>query len=171
MDETGHTFRARVRTTWAPVGRPPVLKRVSQRREISSIIAVTPDGRLAAWHVRGAAHGCDVVRALKHFQHVLDRRLLIVWDRGTAHRAACVRAYVAASGRELHVQWLPAYAPELNPEEQANGVLKARMANALPDSVNALKGLACRGIRYLQRHPTLVRHFFVHAGLHVNSPA
>ncbi len=34
LDETGHTFRARVGTTWAPVGRPPVLRRVSTRREV-----------------------------------------------------------------------------------------------------------------------------------------
>ncbi|MDR7434569.1 MAG: hypothetical protein QN189_05510 [Armatimonadota bacterium] len=31
MDETGYTFRARFGTTWAPIGHPPVLRRVSQR--------------------------------------------------------------------------------------------------------------------------------------------
>src|SRR5690348_17298510 len=35
VDETGHTFLARLGTTWAPRGRPPVLRRVSQRRELS----------------------------------------------------------------------------------------------------------------------------------------
>src|SRR5215204_1632421 len=33
VDETGHSFLARLGTTWAPVGRPPVLRRVSKRRE------------------------------------------------------------------------------------------------------------------------------------------
>src|SRR5205823_2813892 len=45
LDELGHTFRARVGTTRAPVGRPPVLRRVSQRREVSSLAAlVAPPG-------------------------------------------------------------------------------------------------------------------------------
>ncbi|MEJ7812981.1 MAG: hypothetical protein WKG32_21380 [Gemmatimonadaceae bacterium] len=34
---------------------------------------------------------------------------------------------------------LPLYAPDLNPEEQTNGVTKCLMANALPDSVAELK--------------------------------
>src|SRR5438045_1218059 len=37
VDETGHTFRARLGTTWAPIGQPPILRRMSQRREVSSI--------------------------------------------------------------------------------------------------------------------------------------
>src|SRR5437016_1912891 len=61
LDETGHTFRSLVGTTWAPRGRPPVLKRVSQRREVSSVVAlVAPlDGpaRLYARHFCGSIHG------------------------------------------------------------------------------------------------------------------
>ena len=46
VDETGHSFRIRPATTWARRGLPPVLRRVSKRREVSSIVAITPDGRL-----------------------------------------------------------------------------------------------------------------------------
>lgn len=66
----------------------------------------------------------------------------------------------------MRLPWsLPPYAPELNPEEQANAIIKRRMANALPASIDELHCWACRGIRYLQRHPRLVQHFFHHAGL------
>ena len=51
-DETGHSFRARPGTTWARRGLTPVLRRVSKRREVSSIVAITPDGRLYARHFR-----------------------------------------------------------------------------------------------------------------------
>src|SRR5437762_5178190 len=64
IDETGHTFLARLSTTWAPVGQPPLLRRVSQRRELSSIVAlVAPVGRparLYARHFRGSIHGAQV---------------------------------------------------------------------------------------------------------------
>ena len=159
-----------MRTTWAPAGRPPVLRRVSKRREVSSIIAVTPAGRIAARHVLGTVHGPDVIRALQHFRHVFGRPLLVVWDRSNTHRDHRVRAYIAAHPMDYAAWPLPPYAPELNPEEQANGVIKSRMANALPNSVAELKSLACRSIRYLQRHPSLVTNFFRHAGLHVKQP-
>lgn len=159
-----------MRTTWAPAGRPPVLRRVSKRREVSSIIAVTPAGRIAARHVLATVHGPDVIRALRHFRHVFGRPLLVVWDRSNTHRDHRVQAFVAAHAADYATWSLPPYAPDLNPEEQANGVIKSRTANALPDSVAELKALACRSIRYLQRHPQLVRNFFRHAGLHVKQP-
>ena len=62
-----------MRTTWAPAGRPPVIRRVSKRREVSSVIAVTPSGRIAARHVIGTVKGPDVIRALQHFRRVLGR--------------------------------------------------------------------------------------------------
>ena len=167
MDETGHTFRARVEPTWAPRGRTPVVRRLSKRREVSSVVAVTPGGRLYAWHVAGSVHGADVVRALKHFRAWIGTPLLVVWDRLNAHRGPEVRQLLAARPRDFAAVHLPAYAPELNPEEQANAVLKRRMANAVPGSVGELLAHVRRGIRYLQHRPSMVRRFFRHAGLTV----
>lgn len=144
---------------------------MSRRREVSSIIAITASGRITARHRIGTVHGPDVIRALQHFRHVFGQPLPLVWDRSNTHRDRRVQAFIAAHPADYATWALPLYAPELNPEEQANGVIKSRMANALPDSIAELKAWACRGIRYLQRHPDLVRHFFDHAGLHVNQPS
>jgi transposase len=165
VDETGHTFRTRVEPTWGLRGRTPVIHRLSRRREVSSIIAVTPTGQLSAWHVTGSVRGTDVVRALRHFRAWIGTPLLIVWDRLNAHRGPEVRHLLASAPCDFAVAYLPAYAPELNPEEQANAVLKRRLANALPGSVAELLDHVRRGIRYLQHRPTMVRHFFQHAGL------
>jgi transposase len=143
---------------------------VSRRREVSSVIAVTPTGRIAARHVVGPVHGPDVVRALQHFRHVFRHPLLVVWGRSNTHRDRRVQAFVAAHPADYAAWFLPPYAPELNPEEQANGVIKSRMANALPASIAELHALARRSIRYLQRHPGLVANFFRHAGLPVKQP-
>ena len=74
---------------------------------------------------------------------------------------------MAAHTRDYAVAYLPAYAPELNPEEQANAWVKRRMANALPASITELAALARTSFRLLQHRPTLIRHFFQHAGLYV----
>ena len=78
---------------------------------------------------------------------------LVVWDRLNAHRAA---VFLATHPRNFAVAYLPAYAPELNPEEQSNACVKRAMANALLDSVNDLHRLARREFRRLQYRPELI---------------
>jgi transposase len=138
---------------------------VSQRREISSIVGITPDGRLAARHFRGAIDSVKVIWAVRHFQRRFGRRLLLVWDRLTAHRAAATQQFLAAQVPAVAAAYLPAYAPELNPEEQCNAWVKRALANALPTSVDDLAALARRGFRRLQRQPAMIVTFFHHAGL------
>jgi transposase len=79
-----------------------------------------------------------------------------------------LQAFLATHRTNSRVTVLPPYAPDLNPEEQCNAVVKRALANALPRSVEELRGLARRALRRLQRHPAMIRHFFHHAGLHVN---
>lgn len=127
---------------------------------------MTPRGRLAACHVRGSVHAPDVIRTLKHCRRRFGR-LLIVWDRLNTHRDQRVKAFIAAHPKDFLTHELPPYAPQLNPEEQANALIKARTANALPATVEELRDDARRAVRYLQRHPEMVRGFFRHAGLYV----
>jgi len=135
LDETGHSFRQRPGTTWARRGATPLLRRVSKRREVSSIVAVTPDGRLYARHVRGSVSSPTVILALRYFRRQIGTPLLVVWDRLNAHRARRTAAFLAAHPRDFAVAYLPAYAPELNPEEPCNACVKRAMENALPNSV------------------------------------
>ena len=80
-DETGHSFRARPGTTWARRGLTPLLRRVSKRREVSSVVAITPDGRLYARHFRTSVTSGTVITALRSFRRQIGTPLLVVWDR------------------------------------------------------------------------------------------
>jgi transposase len=173
VDETGHTFRARLGRTWARRGRPPVLRRLSQRREVSSIVAlVAPlDGpaRLYARHFGGSIHAEQVVTALRYFRRQIGRPLLVVWDRLNAHRGKLVHALVAAHPNDYRLEWLPPYAPELNPEELCNGAVKRELLNALPASAAELRHQARGAFIRLGRRSTTLRGFFAHAGLSVTT--
>jgi transposase len=167
----GHTFQARFGTTWAPTGRRPVLRRLSQRREVSSSVALQAplDGpaRLYARHFRGSMHGEQVIAALRYFRRQIGRPLLVIWDRLQAHRARPVQDFQAARPADYHVEWLPFYAPELNPKELCTGWVKRDLQNAVPASVDELHHFACRSFRRLGRHADLLLGFFRHAGLSV----
>ncbi len=130
-------------------------------------MGITPDGRLAARHVHGAITSPVVIATLRHLRRRFGPRLLIVWDRLNAHRAQATQRFLAAHKEQLAVAFLPAYAPELNPEEQCNAWVKRDRQNALPATVDELANLARRSFRRLQRHPTKIVNFFRHAGLNV----
>jgi len=172
LDEVGHTFRAPVGTTWAPTGQPPVLRRLSGRREVSSLGAlVTPLGgpaRLYARHFIGSIHGEQVIVALRYFRRRIGRPLVIVWDRLSAHQAKPVRDFLARHPADFQIEWLPPYAPDLNPEELCNGAVKGELLNAQPDSVADLRRDARRGFRRLGRRTLELHSFFRHVGLSVN---
>jgi transposase len=131
VDETGHTLRARFGTTWARRGRPPVLRRLSQRRAVSSSVAlVAPRERPArryARHFGGSIHGQQVVTALRYFRRRIGQPLIVVWDRLHAQRAKLVQAFVAAHPTDYRLEWLPSYAPELNPGELCHGAVKREL--------------------------------------------
>jgi hypothetical protein len=101
-----------------------VLRRVSKRRAVSSVVAVTPDGRLSARHFRTSIASRCVILALRDFRRKIGMPLLVVWDRLNAHRSRATAAFIAAHAPDFAVADLPAYAPELNPEEQCNACVK-----------------------------------------------
>jgi transposase len=167
VDETGFSFRAKTGTTWAPIGRTPILQRVSQRRALSTVIGLTLSGRIYKRHFAHAICGDDMVLTLRHFQRHIPGPLIIIWDRLNAHRATVVKEYLGAHP-EIEVHWLPPYAPDLNPEEGCHGNVKQHLRNALPCGVSDLRAGVDRGFARLRRRPDLILGFFRHAGLNVN---
>ncbi|UVF18486.1 transposase [Microvirga terrae] len=83
-------------TTWARRGLTSGLRRLSKRREVSSIVAFTLDGRLYARHVRTSVTSPTMISALRYFRRKIGTPLLVVWDRLNAHRSQVTTAFIAA---------------------------------------------------------------------------
>lgn len=164
MDEVGFSFLDKIATTWAPEGETPLLRRVSERRALSTVVALTTSGRLLKRHFDHAVRGPDILVALRHFRRHLPGPLIIVWDRLSAHRDRQVQQWIAADP-QLCVEWLPSYAPDLNPEEGCNDNIKSHLRNATPESVEQLRQQVNRGFARLRKRPDLLQAFFRHAGL------
>jgi DDE superfamily endonuclease len=106
IEETGFSFRAKTGATWAPRGHTPILRRVSKRRELSTVIALTLSGKIDKRHFEHAIGATDILIALKHFQRFIARPMSVIWDRLNAPRAVIVQDYVAAHPG-IAVEWLP----------------------------------------------------------------
>ena len=167
VDETGFSFQAKTATTWAPIGQTPILRRLSKRRELSTVVGLTLSGKIYKRHFEQAIGGAEMVVTLQHFQRHIPGPMLIIWDRLNAHRSLVVKEYLAAHP-EIDVEWLPPYAPDLNPEEGCHGNVKQYLRNATPMTTNELRIQVNRGFARLRHRPDLILGFFRHAGLDVN---
>ena len=73
----------------------------------------------------GPLRAPQVIAFLRSMRHHLRGPVLLVWDRLSAHRARLTRDWIASQRHWLRVEWLPGYAPELNPVENLWAWLKS----------------------------------------------
>jgi transposase len=172
LDESGFMLSPTVRRTLAPRGRTPVLACWDRRDRLSAISCLTfsPKRHRPGLYFRllppnANAHGEDVVAFLKDLHWSLPR-LTIVWDRSPIHsRSAAVKAYLAAHP-DIVVEDLPAYAPDLNPDELVWCWAKyGRLCDYAAADVAALGAAVESELKQLRRHRDLLREFLNHTGL------
>ena len=165
FDEFGFSFQEPFARTWAPRGQRPILHRVEyERRGLSTAVALTLSGKIYKRHFAGSMKSAQVVEILKHLQRHLPGPLVLIWDRASIHKSRETQTYLDAHP-EIRTERLPAYAPELNPEELCHGNVKAHLKNATPETVSEIRTLLDRGFARLRRRPDLLYNFIRHAGL------
>jgi transposase len=99
-------------------------------------------------------------------RHFRGQRVVLLWDGLGAHKSHRMTTYLAAQHQWLHVEPLPAYAPDLNPVELLWGNLKAReLANLCPADVLTLRRPIRSGCARVRSRPHLAFAFLKHAGL------
>lgn len=133
-----------------------------------SAITVSPQRRRLALYFDMCDHNIradDFECFVAHLLRRVGRRIILVIDRWQVHRSAA-RRLIERFPSPVRVEWLPPYAPDLNPDEQLWRHTKyAELANYIPDDVKALGRAVRRSIRRTGRQQPLLRSFFEHAKL------
>jgi len=108
----------------------------------------------------------QVIEFLAHLLRHLPGKLLIVWDGLRSHRSHLVWDFVRQQRGRLWPEFLPAYAPELNPVEYLWARWKQHeLPNLCPDTYRELSYHARLALRWMPRRPTLVCAFWKQAEL------
>jgi len=105
----------------------------------------------------------EVEAFLRQVQRSLGRQLSVVMDRWAAHRKAAKGLF---GDERFWIEYLPPYAPDLNPVEQVwNHTKYADLANYIPDDVLDLE--LEESLDNTRSSPTLLRSFFHAAELDI----
>ena len=178
LDEAGFMLTPTVRRTLAPCGQTPILSAMQRHDRISVISCV-------ALGVRGKrqqqpelyfellpeglnATAEDIVAFLKDLRQEVPGPLTIVWDRHNIHsRARLVKQWLAGQ-KDVVLEDLPAYAPQLNPDEMVWAWLKyGRLANLAAADARELRDHVLTELEWAAFDRELLAGFFNHAHLGV----
>ncbi len=151
--------------TWAPKGQTPILQYHFNWKTLSAVAGIT------WWNFYfrlfpGSIRAPEVVIFLEHLLRHLPGRLLIVWDRLPAHRSRMVKEFIADQKGRIEMEYLPAYAPELNPVEYLWGYWKQHeLPNVCPKNYWELSEGARCTLRRMRRRPRLITACWKQASL------
>jgi transposase len=140
VGESGFYLLPAVARTWAPSGQTPVLRSKLTRDHLSVISGITGDGELLMQMYEQSISSHECVRFLKHLVRHLGK-VTVVWDGTPIHRSKVVQEYLRTEGRGLvHLERLPGYALEVNPDEGVWQYLKHV----------ELRNICCRSLEMLR---------------------
>jgi transposase len=165
VDEAGVRSDYHAGTTWAPVGRTPTVTATGARFGLNMISAISAQGALRFSVFAGtftAAGFLDFLHRLLHdAEHAGAGPVFVIVDGHPAHRARAVDNFVGSTDGALRLYRLPAYSPQLNPDEWVwNNVKADGVAPAAPKGLEQMKAVVIARLRRLQRLPHVVRGFF-----------
>jgi transposase len=164
LDESGFMLHPVRRRTWAPRGRTPIQRAWDRHDRLSTIAAITlsPERERLGVFFQIRAHnirGPDMVGFLRALHRQLRRPIILVWDRYSVHRSAW-RQLREAGCQWLRVEWLPGYAPDLNPVEAIWSHTKySDLANYVPEDVDHLLDAVGDSLNDLHYDQRLLRSF------------
>jgi transposase len=167
VDESGFYLLPSVVRTYAPRAMTPVLRARLSRDHLSVMAGMTPDGRIYTLTRQRSLDGTHSVEFLVHLLTVAARRVLVIWDGSTIHRRAEVKEFVLQSQGAVRIEFLPPYAPDLNPWDEGgwHHLKSVEMANLVCRDVEELHYEFHLAVGRLRQKRHLARSFFTQAGL------
>ena len=169
VDESAFYLLPHAVRTWAPRGQTPILRVPLTHDHLSVISGITLDGRLCMQVQEHAFDAAGVVGFLRVLLRKIRGKVLVVWDGAPIHKGQPIKDYLARGAtKRLHLERLPGYAPELNPDEGVWNYLKrVELKNRCCADLAELSREVRRAKERLRHQQHIIRSFSAHCGYSV----
>ncbi|MEF8843298.1 MAG: transposase [Haloarculaceae archaeon] len=173
IDETAFRLTPTFHRTWAPMGETPFVETESSTDPVAVISALTytPETGDCELYFRSQQDhfdGDSIYSFLRDVADFLPRDVMFILDNLPAHfpAVAQLRDEFAETATEVAVEWLPTYAPELNPTEFVWRESKyVELANYAPKDLDILQRRVGQSLTPKQNHQSFLRSCFDFAEL------
>jgi transposase len=167
VDEAGFYLLPGVVRTYGPEGLRPVIYEWQTKDHLSVMGGMTLRGKLYTLVRQEPLSGLHTVAFLGHLLRQTRGKLLVTWDGSPIHRRSEVKEFLSTGeAQRIHVEALPAYAPDLNPREWVWQHLKnVEMRNLVCLDLEELHAEFHLAVARLRQKAYLMKSFFAGAGL------
>jgi transposase len=120
VDEAHFRADADLRGKWVLKGEPALVDSTSPRwgEQASYYSAVCLEtGEVELLELAGNSTAATSVAFLRQLRAHHSGPLIVIWDKGPAHRGEALRTYLATPGLDLRLVPSPAYSPDFNADE------------------------------------------------------
>jgi transposase len=160
-DETGISNQDQIGRGYAPRGQTPVVVRSVARITQSMISAVSNRGLMRFMLYDGALNVDRFTAFLRRLTKDAGQKVFLIVDNLKVHHALKVKAWAASHGHEIELFYLPAYAPDHNPDEYLNNDLKQKLRQKpQPGAKDELVASTRSVLRAIQRSPQRIHAYF-----------
>jgi transposase len=159
VDEAGFYLLPLAVRTWAPRGQTPVLRVKLTHDHLSAISGITLEGRLFLQVRRDSYDSTAVVGFLRVVLRKIPGKVLVIWDGSPIHKGQAIKEFLKrGAAKRLHLERLPGYAPDVNPDEGIWSYLKrVELANACCHDLNELRTALIRARERLRHKREVIR--------------
>lgn len=163
-DETGVSTRENYQRGYAPKGKTPQLAVTSVVSCRISMISAVSNRGLLTFHAYSG--GLTILKFLRFVKAVIhdspSRKVVLIVDNLRIHHAKIVKAWAARHRAEVKMFYLPAYSPELNPDELVNSDLKLGVGQRKPaENKEQLKSQIIEHMEATKAEPEKVKRLFL----------
>ena len=148
---------------YAPRGERAIARTSGKRISQNMISALSNGGQLHFSLFEGRFTATVFIEFLDRLIRSYPRRkVFLICDNHSTHHAKLVQQWVAKRSERIELHFLPAYSPELNPDEYLNQDVKRHMRAVYPRPVDkpGLKSELRRFLHRRQRQPQIVCNYF-----------
>jgi transposase len=162
-DEAGVRSDCQYGRGYAPKGKTPVIRLSAKRASINMISAITNQGKVRFMLYQDTMNAKMFIKFIKQLLKEADRKIFLILDNLRVHHARVVKDGLKDYTEAIELFFLPAYSPELNPDEYLNGDLKAGVHSRSPArDRESLTRKVRSHMTKLQKLPARVKKYFHH---------
>jgi transposase len=131
-DETAAKPECHFRRSYSPKGKTPVIKQSAKRFHSSMISALNNQGKLEWMALVDAMNSETFLKFLAQMIKFRKRKIILIVDNLKVHHSHLVQEWVETNKERIELVFLPAYSPQINPDEYLNNGLKQGLASKQP---------------------------------------
>lgn len=160
-DETKVTNEVHNGRSYAPVGKTPVVRETAKKIKINMISAMTNRGEVRFMTYTSTMTQSKFILFLARLVEQEEGPIFVIADNLSVHHGKRVKAWADANQDKIRLFYIPAYSPELNPDELLNRDLKKNVhGKRAPRSLEELKENVLSFMRMLQKLPSRIMSYF-----------